>query len=70
MRVSNRGINYFYTTNENVVFEQGYTTTFNIEITQQGIIVTSDVVGEWNDGGTITGGIGERPPPNTRSQRD
>ncbi|MCD7901411.1 MAG: fibrobacter succinogenes major paralogous domain-containing protein [Bacteroides sp.] len=62
MRVSNRGINYFYTTNENVVFEQGYTTTFNIEITQQGIIVTSDVVGEWNDGGTITGGIGERPP--------
>ncbi len=62
LRVNNRGINYFYTTEEDITFQPGYTTTFNIEITQQGIIVTTSTINEWNDGGTISGYIGEKPP--------
>lgn len=62
LRINNRGINYFYTTTEEIVFRQGYSMTFNIEITEQGIIVTTGTVSEWNDGGVISGNIGNRLP--------
>ncbi len=62
LRINNRGINYIYTTDEDITFQPGYTTTFNIEITQQGIIVTTSTINEWNDGGTINGYIGDKPP--------
>ena len=58
LRINNQGINYIYTTEEDITFRQGYTTTFNIEINQQGIVVTTSTINEWNDGGTITGNIG------------
>ena len=62
LRVNNRGINYIYITEREISFEQGYTLTFNIDIKQQGIIVTSSVINEWYDGGTISGIIGEPAP--------
>lgn len=62
IRINNRGINYFYITEAPVTFEQGYTTTFNIDITQQGIIVTTSILEEWEDGGTVSGNIPEVAP--------
>lgn len=62
LRINNRDVNYVYTTEETLTLQQGFTLTFNIEITHQGIIVTTSTVGQWSDGGTIAGNIGETPP--------
>ena len=52
-------VNYYYRPTTSLTFESGKSYIFNINVSEGGISVVTDVINEWIDGGTIGGEIGE-----------
>lgn len=62
IKVIYNGTSYYYYPPEDLVLESGKHTTFNIAITNQGLIVRIITINEWQDGGTFDDSLNEKAP--------